>query len=344
MPPQRRAHNRYGGGIRQYNDGGLNNRHNQLDMNTPPVLFLMGPTASGKTELAAALFDAFDVELVSVDAAQVYRGMDIGTAKPAREFLRRYPHHLIDIRAPSNAYSAAEFCADARALISQIHARGKLPVLVGGTMFYFNALENGLSDLPSADPAARAQITREIETHGLAAMHARLSRLDAKLAAAIAPSDAQRIQRAMEIHRATGNAPSEVMAQSAATPLPFPLIKLGLFTADRRLLHARIETRFRRMLEQGLVDEVKTLAAGLPDADADQQTAMRTVGYRQALGFVRGAFGYDEMIDQAIAATRQLAKRQLTWMRNQRNLVWVDNAEGVAVDGVCLYLGTSAQS
>lgn len=305
-------------------------------MNNSPVVFLMGPTACGKTALAAALCDSFDAELVSVDAAQVYRGLNIGAAKPLPEFLRRYPHHLVDIRAPDEAYSAAEFCADAGALIEQIHARGKLPILVGGTMFYFSALENGLSELPPADPATRARLGAEIKAHGLAALHARLRRIDPQLAAAIAPADAQRIQRALEIHHLTGRPPSEVMAQSAAARPPFSPLKLGLFTADRRLLHSRIEARFRQMLQQGLVDEVKTIAAGL--ADPERQTAMRTVGYRQALGFLRGEFSFEEMRAKAIAATRQLAKRQLTWMRHWNNLVWVDNSGDSAADGARAYL------
>ncbi|MDD9858289.1 MAG: tRNA (adenosine(37)-N6)-dimethylallyltransferase MiaA [Gammaproteobacteria bacterium] len=305
-------------------------------MHDRPVIFLMGPTASGKTDLAAALFDRHDAELVSVDAAQVYRGMDIGTAKPARDLLRRYPHHLIDIRAPHETWSAAEFRDHALTLIGHIHARGKLPILVGGSMFYFSALENGLSELPAADPGARARISREMEQRGPAAMHKRLQRIDAALAAAIRPSDPQRIQRALEIHRLTGCAPSEVMRRSAARRFPFPLIKLGLFTADRRVLHARIETRFRRMLARGLVGEVEAIAATL--GDAGRQPSMRTVGYRQVLGFLRNELTYDEMTAKGVAATRQLAKRQLTWLRQQSNLVWVDASARPPVDSVCVYL------
>ena len=301
-----------------------------------PVVFLMGPTACGKTDLAAALFDAYEAELVSVDAAQVYRGMDIGTAKPGRGFLRRYPHHLIDIRDPEDAYCAARFREDALGLIDQIHAAGKLPILVGGTLFYFAALENGLSELPAADPDARRQIADEIARRGLPAMHGELRRIDAKLAAAILPSDAQRIQRALEIHRLSGRPPSEVMAQSAPRPIPFPLIKLGLFTSDRHGLHGRIESRFRGMLKQGLVDEVKTIVAAIDNPA--RQPALRTVGYRQVLGFLRGEFSQDEMTDRGIAATRQLAKRQLTWLRRQRNLVWIDGADSPPADGARAYL------
>ncbi len=297
-------------------------------MTRRPVVFLMGPTAAGKTELAAALFDAFDAELVSVDAAQVYRGMDIGTAKPARDFLRRYPHHLIDIRDPCQPYCAAAFRDDALVLIGEIHARGNLPILVGGAMFYFSALENGLSDLPSADRALRAQLAGEIGRRGLPAMHDQLRRIDPALAATIRPSDSQRIQRALEIHRLSGRPPSEVMAQCVATPIPFPLIKLGLFTADRGVLHQRIEARFREMLERGLVAEVKTLAAGMDNPE--RQPSLRAVGYRQVLGFLRGAYAYEAMMDKGVAATRQVAKRQLTWLRRQQDLAWFDATESPA--------------
>ncbi len=298
------------------------------EKNNRPVIFLMGPTACGKTDLAAALFDEYDAELISVDAAQIYRGMDIGTAKPSAEFLRRYPHHLIDIREPNEVYSAARFRDDALALIEPIHARGKLPILVGGTMFYFSALENGLSELPSADPETRRHIADEMKKKGLPAMHAQLQQIDPALAATIKPSDPQRIGRALEIHRLSGELPSEVMARSKAEPLDFPLIKLGLSIADRSVLHARIEARFKRMLAQGLVDEVKTIIAGIDNSH--KQPSLRTVGYRQVLEFLRGECTSDEMIERGIAATRQLAKRQLTWMRRQRDLVWMDANPSVA--------------
>jgi len=291
----------------------------------PPVIFLLGPTAAGKTDLAAALHDAHPIDLISVDAAQVYRGMDIGTGKPDAAFLRKYPHSLIDIRAPSETYNAAQFCEDALALIAESHARGRLPLLVGGTMFYFAALEHGLSALPSGDASVRAEIAREMAELGGAAMHARLREVDARLAAGILPSDRQRISRALEIHRLTGRRPSAVMAQSAAVPIPFPLIKLGLFTADRGVLHRRIDARFRGMLERGLVDEVKNIAAALDDPAA--QPCMRTVGYRQVHDYLRGEMAFDAMVEKSIAATRQLAKRQLTWMRRWRDLVWMDATE-----------------
>lgn len=311
-------------------------------MSDRPVLFLIGPTAAGKTDLAAALFDRAGefggAELVSVDAVQVYRGLDIGSAKPPAEFLRRYPHHLIDIRGIDATYNAADFCADARALIARIRARGKLPVLVGGSMFYFAALEHGLSELPAACADARAAISRDIEQHGLAAAHAQLRRIDAAHAEAIRPSDAQRIQRALEIHRLTGRAPREVMRGAAPARLPYPLLKFGAFLADRRRLHARIDARFRRMVERGLLDEARAIAA----AAAEPPPALRAVGYRQALDCLRGRLSRDEMLAKGIAATRQLAKRQLTWMRAQRDLVWVEVSTeaglAAAVDGVCAHL------
>lgn len=304
-----------------------------------PVMFLIGPTAAGKTDVAAALIDRLaehgGAELISVDAAQVYRGMDLGSAKPSAAFLRRYPHHLIDIRALDDAYNAAEFCADASELIQAIRARGKWPVLVGGSLFYFAALEHGLSRLPSADADARAQIDLAIEQRGLAALHAQLQRIDAEAAAAIRPSDAQRIGRALEIHRLTGRAPSEVMQDSARRPLPYPLVKFGLFLAERGRLHARIEARFRRMVERGLAEEARALAE-----DFGHAPALRAVGYRQALDYLRGDLTHDEFVARGIAATRRLAKRQLTWMRQQRGLVWVDVTAGVdaAAESVCAFL------
>lgn len=300
------------------------------DSASPPVVFLMGATATGKTDLAARLYDAFAAELVSVDAAQVYRGMDIGTAKPKAAFLRQYPHHLIDIRAPHESYSAAQFCAHARTLIGEIHARGNLPILVGGTLFYFSALENGLSELPSADADLRARLAREVAQHGLAKLYAQLQKVDASLAATIAPTDAQRIQRAVEIHQLTGQPPSNVMARAARRPLPFPLLKLGLSVAPRSLLHARIEERFRHMLARGLVEETQAIAAAMENPHA--QTSLRAVGYRQVLAFLRGECAYADMVEKGIAATRQLAKRQLTWLRGWGNLVWLDNTDFSAAD------------
>lgn len=298
------------------------------------VVFLLGATATGKTELAARLQDALassdschgvpPVELVSVDAAQVYRGMDIGTAKPTPEFLRAHPHHLIDIRAPSEAYSAAQFCIDARTLISQIHARGNLPLLVGGSMFYFSALEKGLSVLPSADAELRTRLADEIKTRGLPALYAELQAVDAHLAARLAPTDRQRIQRALEIYHLTGRAPSAVMAESRpANQPPFAILKLGLYFAERSLLRERIAIRFRDMLARGLVEETRRIADSLENFEA--QPALRTVGYRQVLNFLRGEYDYETMVEKGITATRRFAKRQLTWMRGWQDLHWLEN-------------------
>ena len=307
-------------------------------MNNPPVIFLMGPTAAGKTELAAALSKSHNAELISVDAAQVYCGMDIGTGKPGADFLREYPHHLIDIRAPGDSYNAAQFCADARALIAEIHARGRLPVLAGGTMFYFAALEHGLSDLPGGDVATREKIAREMKARGAAAMHARLREVDPKLAAEISGGDSQRISRMLEIYVLTNRRPSALMAraESMHPRFSYPLIKLGLFTAERNVLHRRIEKRFYKMLERGFLEEVQNIAGALENPGA--QPCMRTVGYRQMYLHLRGEISYEDMVEKSIAATRQLAKRQLTWMRAQKNLVWIDATEKSFVDITREYL------
>ena len=305
------------------------------------MIFLLGATATGKTELGAALATHYDAELIGVDAAQVYRTMNIGAGKPCAEFLRRHPHHLIDIREPHQPYCAAQFCRDALTAIRAIHARGKLPILLGGTMFYFSALENGLATLPSADATVRAQIAREFAQLGAHAMHAKLARIDARTAARIRPSDRQRIGRALEIYALSQRAPSALIddAQGAHHAFDFPIIKLGLFVAERSALHAAIEARFAQMLDAGLLDEVETIVANLhaafdardaqdaldaPDTfDIDSLPALRAVGYRQVLQHLRGACDYSTMRAQAIAATRQLAKRQLTWMRRFSNLAWL---------------------
>ena len=305
------------------------------DRGDPPVLFLMGSTASGKTRLAAALSRRFPLELISVDAAQVYRGMDIGTAKPPREFLARYPHHLIDIRDPADTYSAADFMADAGRLIDDIRHRNRIPMLVGGTMFYFHALESGLSPLPAADPAVRAALHREMAERGVEALHGMLESVDPVTAARIDAHDAQRVQRALEIHRLTGRPPSESMR--TVRGLSEITAKLALYCPDREILHRRIRERFREMLEQGLVEEVRAVGKSLEDPDS--VPAMRTVGYRQVLDMLQGKSGVTEMTEKAVAATRQLAKRQLTWLRQQRGLVWVpEDGEGRALDAITEYL------
>ncbi|MFL6648130.1 MAG: tRNA (adenosine(37)-N6)-dimethylallyltransferase MiaA [Sulfurifustaceae bacterium] len=279
----------------------------------PFVICLMGPTGAGKTALALALHEQFPVEIVSVDSSQVYRGMDIGTAKPSAEELARAPHRLIDIRDPVQAYSAAEFCADAEREMSSIIARGRIPLLVGGTMFYFHALEHGLSELPSADVEVRRQLTEEARRTGWAALHARLAMIDADAARRINPNDAQRIQRALEIHTLTGQAPGALARASIRAPASYRFYKIALWPGDRAVLHARIERRFEQMLKRGFIDEVDALRRR---GDLNQNLpSMRTVGYRQVWSYLTEKINYNQMVARAVAATRQLAKRQLTWLR-----------------------------
>ncbi len=285
-------------------------------VSAPPVLVLLGPTASGKTAAVARIAQALPIELVSVDSALVFRDMDIGTAKPSAEEQALCPHHLIDIVSPEEAYSAARFAADARRLIGDIHARGRIPLLAGGTMLYIKALREGLSDLPEADPALRADIDARAVEQGWPALHAELAALDPDAAARLKPTDAQRIQRALEIVTLTGRPLAESYAKREDdAPLP-PLTVLSLEPSDRAWLHARIEQRFDQMLVQGLVDEVRALRAryrldpGMP--------SMRCVGYRQTWSFLEGEIDAATLRDTGIYATRQLAKRQITWLRSMQ--------------------------
>ena len=276
------------------------------------AVFLLGPTASGKSALALRLAEEFPVEIVSVDSAQVYRGMDVGTAKPDAATRKRVAHHLIDITEPTEAYSAGRFRDDALRLIGEIHARGKVPLLAGGTMLYFRALSQGLANLPPAQPAIRLEIEESAKARGWAALHDELRAIDPAAAARIEPTDAQRIQRALEVHRHTGRRLSDFHTGHAA-PLPFEALKLSLEPSERSVLHARIAERFRAMLEAGLVDEVRALRAryalheGLP--------SMRAVGYRQAWQAIEDPRDMAMLEARGVAATRQLAKRQLTWLR-----------------------------
>jgi tRNA dimethylallyltransferase len=280
----------------------------------PLALFLMGPTASGKTAMACGLADQFPVELVSVDSALVYRGMDIGTAKPDRETLARYPHALVDIRDPALPYSAADFAADALAAMEAITARGNIPLLVGGTGLYFRALHEGLSNLPEADPGLRARLASEAGQVGWGAMHQRLLRLDPVAGDRIKPGDAQRIQRALEVIELTGRPLSELQ-QGHRKPFAWRVLKLALVPGDRGPLRERIAARFDQMLADGFVDEVRRLRAR-GDLHPDLP-AIRAVGYRQAWEHLDGASSASEFRDRSIFATRQLAKRQLTWLRAQ---------------------------
>ncbi len=286
-------------------------------------LCLAGPTASGKTAAALAIAETQPVEIISVDSALVYRGMDIGTAKPSAAELAAVPHHLIDIRNPLQAYSAAEFVADTTRLVAEIQARGRRPLLVGGTMLYFHALFDGLDEMPKANPAVRAEIEAEAQTLGWPALHAQLASVDPVTAARLAPNDSQRIQRALEVYRVSGQPLSFFHTAKAAHPAKaWPLVSLE--PADRAWLHARIAQRFDAMLAGGFLAEVEALRAR-GDLHPDLP-AMRCVGYRQAWEALEGASPLAELRDKGIAATRQLAKRQITWLRGmpQRQVVACD--------------------
>lgn len=296
-------------------------------MKTPGVVFLMGPTASGKTGLAVSLVKALNVDIISVDSAMVYCGMDIGTAKPDAATLSAAPHRLIDIRDPAEPYSAAEFCRDARAEIEAVHARGRLPLLVGGTSLYFSALERGLSPLPPADPGVRAEIEREAQALGWAAMHEQLAAIDPKTAQRIHPNDAQRIQRALEIFQLTGRAPSAIHADTERPQLPWPLLKLAMTPVDRNTLHARIETRFQHMMDAGFYAEVEKLYAR-PDLK-ESLPAVRAVGYRQLWQVAAGRWSLQNGVERGIIASRQLAKRQLTWLRRESGVQWLGSDKDV---------------
>ncbi len=288
----------------------------------PPAIFLMGPTASGKTAVAEELVQHLPLEIISVDSALVYRGMDIGTAKPDAATLARAPHHLIDIMDPTEAYSAAAFRRDALELMADITRRGRIPLLVGGTMLYLKALREGLSELPESDPVVRAALNAEIAQHGIGHLYRRLQEVDAETAARLKPADTQRIQRAMEIWRITGQAMSALLEQQAAEPLPYRVIPIALVPSERAQLHARIAARFQAMLQQGLVDELRGLRKKYA-LNADM-ASMRCVGYRQAWQFLEGEIGDVELLESGVAATRQLAKRQLTWLRSMPDSIEVD--------------------
>lgn len=288
----------------------------------PLVICLMGPTASGKTDLAMALADCLPCEIISVDSALVYKGLDIGSAKPDRETLLRYPHHLIDIRDPAQAYSAAEFRHDALALMADIVARNKVPLLVGGTMLYFKVLLQGISELPAADAETRAEIEAMAATQGWAAVHQELAIVDPVSAQRLNPNDPQRLQRALEVYRLSGVPLSEWHARPLKEPeLPYRFMQFALAPTQRSTLHQRIAQRFEAMVEQGLLDEVRALMQR-GDLHLDLP-AIRAVGYRQAWLHLQGEMDYATMIEKGIIATRQLAKRQFTWLRSWPELQWI---------------------
>ena len=301
----------------------------------------MGPTASGKTGLAVELVQRLPFEIISVDSAMIYRGMDIGTAKPDPEVLERAPHHLIDILDPAESYSAARFREDALALMEQILARGGLPLLVGGTSLYFRALQQGLSALPEASPELRAELEAWAAREGWAALHRELARVDPQAARRIHPNDPQRIGRALEVYRLTGRPLSDWFREGRDKASPYRFANLALVPPERGLLHRRIAERFHAMLEQGLVDEVRALYArpdlhpGLP--------SMRAVGYRQVWSWLAGECSEAEMVERGIAATRQYAKRQMTWLRSEPELAWLDPASTGLADRIARWWEAGAR-
>ena len=296
----------------------------------------MGPTASGKTELAISLCERFPCDIISVDSALVYRGMDIGTAKPDPETLLRAPHQLVDIRDPEDSYSAGDFVRDATAAIERSLERQRVPLLAGGTMMYFRALTQGLADLPTASPELRAEIDQEAEQRGWPAMHDALTAVDPDIAARLSPNDSQRIQRALEVYRISGKPLSEWQQQTKRASNDIDFIKVGLQIEPRKELHRRIELRLDRMIDSGFEQEMRTLRAR--PALTPEHSSMRSVGYRQFWRFLEGHGTRQEARDRALFATRQLAKRQLTWLRSEAEVFSVDPLEPDAINTISGYL------
>ena len=307
----------------------------------PLAIFLMGPTASGKTALACAMADRYPLGLISVDSALVYRGLDIGSAKPDAATLARYPHELVDIRDPAQPYSAADFRSDALAAMARVNEAGRVPLLVGGTGLYFRALQRGLSDLPEADPALRERLGAEAATVGWATMHARMAARDPVAGERIRPGDAQRIQRALEVMELTGRRLSDLQKQAVGERLPWRVLKLALLPDDRKLLHERIAARFDTMLADGFLDEVRSLKAR-GDLHADLP-AIRAVGYRQAWEYLDGQGDATNLRERGIYATRQLAKRQITWLRSELDARGLDpdrdGSDAEAARAIARFLG-----
>lgn len=301
-----------------------------LQKDLPPAIFLMGPTASGKTDLALQLVRELPCEIISVDSALIYRGMDIGSAKPSPEILQAYPHHLVDILDPAESYSAAQFRSDALAAMADITARGRIPLLVGGTMLYYKALVEGLASMPAADPKIRAALEQKAAAEGWDALHAQLQAVDPVSAQRIHPNDPQRIMRALEVWQVSGQSMTELRARQqqkkqarTAPELPYNVATFAIAPLQRSVLHERIALRFQQMLEQGFIAEVQVLQQR-SDLHAELP-ALRAVGYRQAWAYLQGELTYKQMIERGIIATRQLAKRQFTWLRSWPSVEWLDS-------------------
>ena len=301
------------------------------------ALFLMGPTGTGKTDLAVAIRQQLPVEIISVDSALVYKNMDIGTAKPDAATLKIAPHRLINFIDPSQAYSAAEFREDALREMAEITASGRIPLLVGGTMLYFRALESGLSELPSADPEIRARLVSDAEKYGWTALHERLQEIDPKAATRIHPNDPQRLQRALEVYELTGQNLTTLQHNQRFEACPYNLLKIALIPEERAWLHERLEQRFDKMLEAGFINEVERLYKR-PDLNI-ALPAIRAVGYRQVWDYLDGKIDYNLMRNRAIVATRQLAKRQMTWLRSDQGLS-LYNAENYHLSSVIMNIST----
>lgn len=312
----------------------------KIRMPTYSVICLLGPTAAGKTDVAVSLAQQLPCDIISVDSAMVYRGMDVGTAKPDASILAAAPHKLIDIRDPSEPYSAADFCQDAINEINAAIARGRIPLLVGGTMLYFKALQQGLAILPSANPELRKRLEEEANSNGWPALHKRLQQLDPLSAARIHPHDSQRIQRALEVIELSGKTMSALWQAQEKNHQAYHFINIALAPADRAILHERIASRFIKMLQQGFIEEVSALQAR---GDLyPELPAMRAVGYRQVWEYLNGLITLEEMQEKGIIATRQLAKRQLTWLRQWQNIVWLDSNDATLIKNVLATISNKA--